>query len=386
MTPERHLDVFNPAPTPYTDDFHQFSQFPPEIRCLIWEKALSHERLVRVNLTHGHTHSSTEDTARPDYEVFVHMDSKISKLFRITRESRRAALNFYRVHLPCQYFQSKHEYRNGEEGKSGTLYLCPELDTLSIQTVDKLEYFAHDVWALDRLRVGLINLATDANGLSLIRESWARHVVPDNKQLLKQALSRLERVIFMRSDITRIWFSSPPPDSPRFNAPEHRACPLNGRTVGFERLPYDPRLGEENLKALYTGRHDLRDIVHQWNILLAELDVEYGHDVDYRVGMSRQVHGADGLPETMDFPGRTNRGAASELIRKEEERLASSLPFYDFVTGLEEVPRPAIGFWLFPLKSLAPLPDSEWRSSRRQYFRLIDAREHMPELCLSFMH
>ncbi|KAI1069852.1 hypothetical protein LB507_007912 [Fusarium sp. FIESC RH6] len=366
MSSQQYLEIFNPAPKSYPD-FHQFSRFPAEIRCLVWEQALSHERWVRVKLEPGLRDSDVEDAPKPDYEIYVHMDTKISKLFRITRESRRVALRFYRVQLPCRYFflQSTYSGAPAEEGKKGIIYLCPELDILSVSTMSRIGYLARDMWDLDPRRVGLVNLAAGIMTSQLGADQVMKKL-GTSRQLLKQALSRVERFTIMEDRVPRAWTGDySTPTRWRSNS-AHRACPLNGNTVAFERLPYDPRLEEKHLMSVYTGEFDAREGFREFRKLLTELDVIHDHVVDYRFGLCSR--GWDN-----SLPHGTDRVAAAEWLRKQEETFESILqdskqraedrersmgrelpPDHgsQYEQHLHRVPQQAIGFWLFSLKSL----------------------------------
>lgn len=78
----------------------------------------------------------------------------IIKFFHGNAESRRAGKRYYRVHIPCTYIKP------GRYEK-GTLYIRPESDTICMGLTEGSGRFAHCVWALDRLHVGLVNLAPD---------------------------------------------------------------------------------------------------------------------------------------------------------------------------------------------------------------------------------
>ena len=43
------LQLLNPKPEA-KDEFHLFPKFPLDVRCAIWEQALSHERLIFIDL------------------------------------------------------------------------------------------------------------------------------------------------------------------------------------------------------------------------------------------------------------------------------------------------------------------------------------------------
>ncbi|OBS21523.1 hypothetical protein FPOA_07860 [Fusarium poae] len=386
---QRYLQIFNPAPETCTD-FHQFARFPPEIRCLIWEQALSHERWIRIFLTSHNNDNTGRLMNFGRYYLCIYSRRNMSKLFRTTHESRRVALGFYRVQIPC--FTRDWDR---EENKT-TLYICPELDTLEVAGLKFFELFAYDVWARDRLRVGLVNLATRGVNTRFYTD-WA--LDGRDKALLKQALLRIERFTVLNRDSKQKWLGDNLRDpTPLPSDPVHRACPLFGNTIGFERLPYDPRLCEEHLKQIFTGPRDPRMQFHAWFRVLGLLGIKHDHKVDYRYGMCHQNH-SRGAQFGQD------RNAAAEWVRKDEERFQSSLKTFCEVDGryysspesqgLEEVPQQAIGFWLFPLKSLEPLVDPGiWfrnyagRRTRGHFYfkRVLDMTKHKPELCLSIMH
>jgi len=251
------------------------------------------------------------------------------------------------------------------------------------------------MWALDPRRVGLVNLAAGALTWRLGAGKMTQEP-GTSRQLLKLALSRVERFIIMRDKVPRVWTRQSPSPTRSLSDSVHRACPLNGGTVAFERLPYDPRLGEEHLKSVYPGLYDPRYGFREWHRLLTELDIKHNHKVDYRLALCSRGH-------RYSSPQGTDRAAAAEWIRKEEEMFESKVQEWNQTTEdrkkylgldsfdgqhLERVPQQAIGFWLFPLKSLASMPDERPFTSREwsRRHRLLDMREHMPELCLSFMH
>ncbi|KAJ4113276.1 hypothetical protein NW768_011555 [Fusarium equiseti] len=396
MTSLSHLEVFNPAPQPYPA-FHQFRRFPEEIRCLIWEQALSHERWIRIDL---HPPKGWRTCPRPrprgGYEINVYRQWKISKLFRTTRESRRVALSFYRVQLPCWYSWDK----NRTTSKKTTLYICPELDTLELNDTYRFEYFAHHVWTHDRLRVGAVNLAMRSCDLFL-HKTW--RLGGRDKDLFKEALLRIERFVVMERRSQMGWLDRDETSSKR--SPSYHACPVYGSTFGFERLPCDPRLGDEHLGRVFTGPYDPRMHFHEWFRTLKALGIKHNHKVAYQFGMCTESdYSSD---DVYEGPYTNDRDTAAEWVRENEQKFQSRMrekfaredmqypPLED--QSLEQAPQQAIEFWLFSLESIAPLPKvgisfkrySQWSAKCKRHFdyaRFLDMTKHRPELCLSFMH
>ncbi|EMT60883.1 hypothetical protein FOC4_g10012170, partial [Fusarium odoratissimum] len=94
-------------------------------------------------------------------------------------ESRRAALAFYRVQLPCWY------KRKDKTRSRGTLYVCPELGTLNLRSLEAFGCFSRDIWAHDPRHVGLVNV-------SLRTVLKPRYLHIHDEYTLKQGLSRIE--------------------------------------------------------------------------------------------------------------------------------------------------------------------------------------------------
>ncbi|KAH7222379.1 hypothetical protein BKA60DRAFT_679897 [Fusarium oxysporum] len=94
----RHLKIFNPPLEP-CGDFHLFARFPADIRWLVWQQALSHVRWIDITLDrfdYTYIPHLWQMLAKPEeYNIVLGHCWRISKLFRTTSESRRAALAFY---------------------------------------------------------------------------------------------------------------------------------------------------------------------------------------------------------------------------------------------------------------------------------------------------
>ncbi|KAJ4214075.1 hypothetical protein NW759_010601 [Fusarium solani] len=126
-----HFQIFNPVPQPVAT-FSLFPRLPTDIRYLVLEKALSHERLLRiaVQAVAREEKKPTTNSAKTrrhlykpgrGYHIILKERQAISKLFCVISESRQAALSFYRVHLPCQYDWG------GKIEENGTLYFLHEV-------------------------------------------------------------------------------------------------------------------------------------------------------------------------------------------------------------------------------------------------------------------
>ncbi|KAG6997456.1 hypothetical protein FocnCong_v016075 [Fusarium oxysporum f. sp. conglutinans] len=223
-----------PLLTPESNEratFPQFAQLPVEIRGMIWEEALIKDRVLNIHvwnlgedcdnaaqtmrLLHGRPfdkelfnvpnspttprltdgqETKVNPESKKEYGVMVDDIAAIRKFFHVKAESRRAGKRYYRVHIPCTYMKP------GRYEK-GTLYIRPESDTICMGLTEGFGRFDHCVWALDRLHVGLANLAPDLkvnffgyNGLECRYDSFPKDAIEG--QLWKDGPKRLRNVSF----------------------------------------------------------------------------------------------------------------------------------------------------------------------------------------------
>lgn len=353
--------------------FPQFPRFPADIRWLVWEQELSHERLIDIELQPVKHAECEEKTKHPsDYEIILDSRWRLSNLFQTTSESRRVALAFYRVQLPCWYRQ-RHK---GELFKT-SLYICPELDTLMLDGFEVFENFAHDLWACDPRRVGLINLALN------ITSPVVYYKTPSTQgrdiSVLKEALSRITRLTLL----TRRGCPKPWGGNIKIIQRNH-IVPIAGGVLGFDRLPCDYRLNDQDLKEVFTHNKDVRELFYRWFRFLVLLGVQHSHKVDYRFGICRHGYETSYIRD---------QNAALEWVQRHTESLKrwvlmSTSPTHTDPMDdvLKHSPQPVVGFWLFPMESLGPLPDiNEIHSPSSDFFterRVLDMSKYKPELCL----
>ncbi|KAI8680640.1 2EXR domain-containing protein [Fusarium sp. Ph1] len=178
----------------------------------------------------------------------------------------------------------------------------------------------------------------------------------------------------------------------------------------FDRLPGDPRSSIENcLKSVYLDSFDPRKFIYRWFRLLRRHMVQHDHEVEYSfmIAFGGRHYGCSPRKGELN-PEIANRDAALSWVRrkdekwrqnlrdsrkKEEEEVIEQLPH-----ELELPIRPAIGFWLFPIEALGPvptIPPSPARIPRipwgevsvpdRKPDQKIDLSGHKPQLCLSYL-
>jgi len=159
------------ADKPLADEFTIFSKFPTEIAMKIWKYVLHRNRLIGISVIENTCNTDGSDAESPplpvqkvytlknalgniitgpEYHLRITTVHKLSPLFRVNRQSRQAALEFYRVHIP-----------HNLTTESEILHLNPEYDFLHIQNEGAPEIFAsfvHDVKAYDPLGVGILHM------------------------------------------------------------------------------------------------------------------------------------------------------------------------------------------------------------------------------------
>ena len=137
----------------------------------------------------------------------------LSKLLRVSRESREAALRFYRVHVPCRFTLGA----PGEccELVPGLFYFNPSYDFLHVQAGWLAKHTVIDVFFYDLKNtydprgVGLLNLALDLIDLHRSNFHETRHSDLDSRVRMAfvETLTQLHEV-FLRLQATR-WASDP---------------------------------------------------------------------------------------------------------------------------------------------------------------------------------
>ncbi|KAI0099597.1 hypothetical protein GGR51DRAFT_391639 [Nemania sp. FL0031] len=410
MAPGQHLQIINPA-NHESRSFSPFLRLPTELRLDIWRLSLRRWRLIKIALAPSEQDDGTQDQdAEPryttrnvlgsiisgaPYRVIVKGPQLLSKLLRVNREARHAALGFYRVHLPCQLV-------GGDKVESfGTLPFNPEFDILHIQPGGgdhDFVHFLHDIRAYDKLGVGLLNLALDNNGVNNLFRIDGPTLECDGRDAFISTLLKLRQMFFISIESggrTYLGVRSGIHTNDRYEL--HRSRPIMPAIPSFERSSRDPRDGlERDLSRVYVGTFDPRRMVSQWQKLLHRWNVIYtpGKAPEYSVIISTGVGSS-----SKDI---ISRDDASEWLQLEDERWiggqqrhASRIIKKGYKLPLEspeelaKAPRPAIGFWLFPIEALGEIPGPEALAENGESIweakRVVDMRKYWPELWLAHM-
>ncbi|KAJ3555097.1 hypothetical protein NPX13_g10431 [Xylaria arbuscula] len=404
MATKQHLQIINPQHG--KEECHSFPSFPrlpAELRLEIWKHSLQRPRFISLIVRRqnpgglGGQVEPTGSVAYP-YDAVARGSKLLSKLLRVNREARNAALRHYRVHLPCSF-------NTAATGTvQGTLFLNPELDILHIDPIydvfDTIRLIC-ELWTRDSLRVGLLNIALDKyTTTNLADVDTTELMTPQMQEISKDILSNLRQVYFLCTEaFGRMYLGSHNGISTQIGVELHRARPIMPSTPTFECVGPDPRAGmERDLSKVFVGTFDPRQMLYRWRKFLRTWDVpQHGGGPDYRFLVAHDPS-----------PGRRNeisgRESATKWLEKEDaqwisgrKRYAKRVPSKANIVPkespeeLERVPKPAIGFWLFPIEAIGLMPYEEeavvhygngspWKSKR-----VLDMRRYWPELCLAHM-
>jgi hypothetical protein len=394
---DAHLQLINPdyPTTAITIEpaFHPFPLLPTELRLKIWRCSLERRRILRIFIGNYDFHPDLKGVDQPNedshcYPVVAGYQS-LSKLLRVNRESRQAAMEFYRVRIPCRFSANpdRRLQHNAAEMHQGTLCFSPEYDFVHISSEppgqDTLIEFLHRLKTLyDSRGVGLLNLAVDINDLISVASLNPMEVKPGARQSFTETLSQLHSVYFVvhphgvrQCEGWRSGYC----DAVFFN----RSMPILGTAPAFDVLPRDPRPIAQDLRRTYTGLDRGQRAFRQLQDLFKTWSAE-PKNIQYRLLLGSQAPTTDGI---------SSRASAKAWLVKEDEYWRwvakggkspfggkgafSSMTWPPLKTpdeDLQTVSRPAVGFWLFPVQVIT---DPELGSGP-----LLDLSSHWPELAL----
>jgi hypothetical protein len=317
------------------------------------------------------------------------MDIRASKFLRTTKESREAALEFYRVHIPCQLAtkpeNSEHMFR--EETKLGTFYFNPEYDILHVRIqvvppnlpTDRNDYlldFLQDLKTThDPRHVGLLNLAVDFDDLS--HYEWSGFDV-GGKSAFLETISQLQEVIFVHKNrFGRTNFGAlSGVDTNEFFF--NRSLPIMPLTPSIERLSRDLCPITQDLKRVHLNSEDMRSATALWARLLrqwgvSETKTKHTHLLAFDTGGSHHA--------VYDRTSATRWLKTEDGYWRSPEMRKYKVNWPD--EDLEQSLNSAFGFWLFPMDTFGPFGEEPVDSGRLPSVR--DLSGHWPELALSVL-
>ncbi|RWA11788.1 hypothetical protein EKO27_g3305 [Xylaria grammica] len=409
MTSEQHLQIINPAHKEPTS-FPFFPLLPAELRVDIWQFSLQRWRLIDVNLASKENNRDLGLDEEPcytrrnklgniisgaHYQVTVKGSQLLSKLLRVNSEARQTALHFYRVHIPCRLVVGD------KEENTGIFPFNPEYDILRIKPGRRdhdFAHFLHDIRACDILNIGLLNLALDLNAVNCLIRIELPELQLASRTAFTETILNLREVFFVsieNAGRTYLGVLSGIHTNDRYEF--HRSHPIMSVIPSFDRLALDPRENmDRDLSRVYVGTFDPRQLVCSWRELLRRWDIVHPPQKAPEYAFMVATGAGSGGKDIAD------RNDAAEWLRREEDRwihgqkrhsshmirMGYKLPL-ESAEELENSPRPAIGFWLFPIEAIGPVPGSEALANDSEFAwvakRIVDMRKHRPQLCLARM-
>ncbi|KAF4945635.1 hypothetical protein FGADI_11757 [Fusarium gaditjirri] len=331
---------------PSTSEFHVFGKLPYDLRHKVWELALSNYRHIKVFLAdvndwefsigpyhHRKVLLVNEDDSDKPYEIFVMAGATFHPLLNTTLESRNVAKLFYRVQLPCR--------RMGRDGSvRGTLFLCPELDTVQVDTSCSLlhfEKFADAVFSADRNNIGLVNLALDTG----FRHSHG--LIPLDSSVRTRFMDAVRRIeiLVMVGQAAKpklLMYGS----NLRVINSYSEFIATNTYTEEYDLGSFNHKSGlhDNELKAVHIGDDDPRHGYYCFCLLMQEIGVPedvYKSSLCHELFMLTHSEVHEFIPTNGDTP---ELMPANNNAQEEEDNHGP--------------PPPAIGFWLFPLSRVGP--------------------------------
>ncbi|KAI1179954.1 hypothetical protein F4777DRAFT_355233 [Nemania sp. FL0916] len=396
----RHLQIINPMGRE-SKSFTLFPLLPTELRLAVWQMSLKHGRLITIGLDSDKGGSDDQAEAHPytkrnilgniisdaGYHSIVDEPKLLSKLLRVSREARGAALSFYRVHLPCYFKDGK-----GQE-ISSTLPINPEFDIIALKSKEGGRYcidFIHDVRAYDVRGIGLLNLALGHNEVASLAAIKSQDLGLAAQTAFTKTLLNLHEVIIIAvENAGRRYLGVRGGISSNDRYEFHRSRPVMSAIPSFDRLALDPRdRMDRDLSRVFVGTHDFRKTLVDWLIVFARWKISYPPQQGPKCFLMISTGGSS----NNDI---VDRESAAEWLRKEDElwnagqrreatrilKKGYQMPL-ETPEELEMCPQPAIGFWLFPIQALVRGSRS---GSHRQGHRNVDMRRFRPQLCLTHM-
>jgi len=400
--------------------FDQFSMLSAELRLLIWHCALEEFRLLEVMVEgewaplpevegavspsrdgpplYSTTNALNKLVSGRNYTVNVQGFPLYSKLLRVNRESRQAALEFYRLHIPC-YFRRTDAY--SKRAVRATLYFNPEYDIWHLDADGPAAHFTEHVFvdflydfkAYDPRGIGLLNLALASDAMIQLH-SLANISEPRGKATLVDFLSQLREIIWIAHphagrSIVEMWDGAFVGIGFRFN----HSMPGMGITPRFSLLGRDLRPIGPELKCVVTTCSNSRQMRILWRDPLERLEIRQAQPARERVLFAYRMPRyeellVDDIKTADDFLGREE-----ESWLRSQERTGCHYHRVEYLTGkpppiegpeeLAKAVRPALGFWLFPVEALGSLESVDMSGSGK---RVFDMSDHWSELALSTLY
>ncbi|KAK1993135.1 hypothetical protein LX36DRAFT_266387 [Colletotrichum falcatum] len=372
MMPRRpHLELFNPAhPKTEHQSFTLFAQLPAELRILIWQHALERHRMIHIVLEERvERGTGNESKIAERYSLLNGLGRSVSGnhyrvvtptrnallpgyVMMVNKEAQAVVLAFYSVHIPC-YLKSS----VGTESKTSILRLNLDWDYLRISAGNALPLFfdfLHDLRAYD----------PGGRGLDML--TWMRVNVFNYGFPVFPSFTFFEPPLPDSRDISRDLRNV------GGSVPDWRERPLGWRML-LRRLGISP----ENVEG--GPGVDVRVMVAS----------DREEDIRTREDAARALHEEDfdwlqlqWWFRGWDTPRPGGGGGRPAGCFTTASGLRPTLPELDGPKALALAPRPALGFWLFPVHVFGDIPEEEDSTSWIRSKGIFDLSSYWPDLVL----
>ena len=376
---------------------------------------MQRERIIKVSFENSPPTASTTkfDGKTVQHSAIVDGYKILSKLLRVSQESRYEALSFYRVHVPCKLRRGPTREEK-DTAKPGTFYFNPEYDFLQIQpgfwaeqTLMDFLYHLKNTW--DPRQIGLLNLAI--RGTSALQGSDLCFIKPSTVNVLlresfRETLSQIQEIFLIESPAAGRQILGAMSGVALNEFILNRSMPIATSTPTFDRLHHDPRPIAGDLEHAYIGEGPLR-MLYTWQKLLKTWNVSpIGTEYQFILNFTLPF----GVFETEIY----DELSAKQWVQKEEDEWTGRWRIDDNVDGvwatrklndghicrhpigalygkykdedLEKAVKPAFGFWMFPVDVFGKVPSSDDECKKVFSKQIVDMSEHWPGLglkCLS---
>ncbi|KAI8623020.1 hypothetical protein F5Y19DRAFT_405723 [Xylariaceae sp. FL1651] len=401
MSDDQDSWLLNPS---YNEDcsFPQFALLPWELRDQVWRYALRRRRIIRVDL-HPTNPSDLngQDSGDPEhfgrFVLCVNGPRLLSKLLRVNSQARHAALEFYRVRLPCLLVNPGVEPSNLVVG---TLLFNPEYDVLQFGGMPGRSYWADlftNIAKYDSRRIGLRNIAvslTDIGG-SLRNDDLDEYKSPafiEAAKNIREVYLITETTSYHLENAKKL-YNVPAPTGQPLHHPTpitQKFSPLMYNGSAFDLLHRDPRCVREDLARLFLGLDDIPKEISDWKLILREWGIDPSH---VESSILFEYHDANPCLPSGDMLRNLSRHEALQSVYLKNfathsllsEPASSSTPAIRLTVEeqaleLEKGERLAFGFWLFPLDAFNEA--TRLQHPNRHNLNVWDLSNYWPELGL----
>lgn len=347
--------------------FTLFSSLPHEIRQKIWRYSIRCQRIIQVHLEVNNGDLNPSDAISNGftirYNTVVTGYQAISKFFRVSSESRVAALRFYRVHLPCRFTAgARNVFRDGTthpNPKPCIFHFNPEFDFLEITstmvgTVGSSQFLPHFLFKVkttyDPRQVGVLNMAVGLNdnrayNCTLLPPTTAAPVLFN---AYTETITSLREVLFVCSESAGRQILGWQSDFLTSKILYDRSLPVHTLASTFEeQLTRDPRRTAQDSRRSFAGTFDPRDNIISWRKMLGKWGIPPTH-IKYSFAISSDEERDESYQHPDQFIRQMERLEKIETVR---ERCTDEGPH----TTL----KPGTKFWLFPIEALGDVSRNE---------------------------